>query len=109
MVIKPEKRSTFLFAKFKKKCYSCIMDKDYLKEKLNSLRTEMNHLWTGILVTFGGAIGFCTIERINIIIGIFIISGFIMGILFINAYIIRRIDLIKTIKHLKMEVNNELD
>lgn len=101
MVIKPEKRSTFLFAKFLKKCYSCAMDKDYLKEKLNSLRTEMNHLWTGMFITVGGAIGFCTVERINLLIGIFIVLGFIMGTLFLNDYMIRRTELKDIIKILQ--------
>ena len=79
------------------------MDENYLKEKLNSIRSEMNHLWTGMLVTFGGAIGFMTVENMTILKLVFILLGIFMGILFINAYMIRRTELKNIIKLIKKE------
>lgn len=79
------------------------MDKDYLKEKLNSIRSEMNHLWTGILVTFGGTIGFITVENKTLLTYFFIILGAIFGLLFLNAYITRRIELQNNISNIKKE------
>lgn len=79
------------------------MYKDYLKEKLNSLRTEMNHLWTGILITFGGTIGFITVENKTFLTYFFITLGAIFGLLFLNAYITRRIELQSNISNIKKE------
>jgi len=42
------------------------MNDKYLKTKTTALTTEMNHFWTGILVTFGGVIGFTTLQSKNI-------------------------------------------
>ena len=53
----------------------------------------MNHLWTAMLVTAGGAIGFIVFEYKNFLVYLFIISGIIMTILFINAYMNRRNEL----------------
>lgn len=39
------------------------MDTDYLKEKANCLRNEMNHLWTGMFITSGGAVGFLILQE----------------------------------------------
>ena len=83
------------------------MDKDFLKEKINSIRSEMNYFWTGILVTFGGAASFCTMEYKNTFTFIFIITGFTMSAIFINAFITRRIELIDILKKLEMEGKNE--
>ena len=80
------------------------MDKDYLKEKLNSIRCEMNYLWTGELVTFGGAFSFSIIENKNIWIYFCIAAGIIIGLLFLNAFTIRRIEIKDIISELKKEV-----
>ncbi len=69
------------------------MNESYLKEKANSLRNEMSHLWTAMLVTAGGSIGFAVFESKNILVFTFMILGLIFTILFINAYINRRIEL----------------
>ena len=69
------------------------MEENYIKEKANSLRNEMNRLWTAMLVTAGGAIGFSVFEYKNFLVYLFIISGIIMTILFINAYMNRRNEL----------------
>lgn len=33
------------------------MDKDYLKELLNTYRADKGHLWTALIVSVGGTIG----------------------------------------------------
>ena len=80
------------------------MNNDYTKEKANSLRNEMNHLWTAMLVTCGGTIGFLVFENKNLFITLFIISGLVMTILFLNAYFNRRTELREVLKELKGEI-----
>ncbi|MBO6086766.1 hypothetical protein J6P92_00265 [bacterium] len=63
----------------------------------------MNYFWTGILVTFGGAAGFCSMEYKNIFTIIFIVAGFAFGLLFINSFIIRRNELIDNLKKIEKE------
>ena len=79
------------------------MGRDYIKEKANSLRNEMNHLWTAMLVTCGVTIGFLFFESKNSGIAFFIILGLIMTILFVNAYFNRRIELREVLKELMGE------
>ena len=80
------------------------MNDNYLKEKANSIRNEMNHLWTAMLVTGGGAIGFAIFEYKNFLIYLFLVLGIIMTLLFVNAYINRRIELRNILVILKKEV-----
>ena len=79
------------------------MDKDYLKEKLGAIKCEMNYLWTGVLVTFGGAFSFSILNTKTVWLFICIISGIVMGFLFLNAFITRRIELKNTINLLQKE------
>ncbi len=39
------------------------MSDNYLREKANCLRNEMNHLWGAMFITGGGAIGFSIVEE----------------------------------------------
>ena len=73
------------------------MDTDYLKEKANCLRNEMNHLWTGMFITSGGAVGFLILQEKNIWIYSFIVTGFLLASVFLNAYMARRIELFKVL------------
>lgn len=79
------------------------MDKDLLKEKLNSIRCEMNYLWTGVIVTFGGAFSFSVFNTKSVWLYICMVAGMIMGIIFLNAFIIRRIELKNIIDTLDKE------
>ena len=79
------------------------MDRDLLKEKLNSIRCEMNYLWTGVIVTFGGVFSFTVFTIKTTWLYICIILGLIMGVLFLNAFIIRRIELKNIIDKLDKE------
>ena len=79
------------------------MNENYLKEKLNSIRYEMNYLWTGVLVTIGGTISFSIIENKTIWLYGCMISGLIMGLLFFNAFMIRRAEIKNIITILKQE------
>lgn len=80
------------------------MEVKYLEEKLNSIRNEMSHIWGGIFVTGGGSVTLATtgydITRL-----IFIIIGIWLAILFINAYFIRKQELMNILNELKMEGN----
>jgi len=60
------------------------MEQEYLKEKANCLRNEMNHLWGAIFITAGGAVGFTIIEHRTILITIYIILGIFLSIIFLN-------------------------
>lgn len=79
------------------------MDKDYLKEKLSSIRCEMNYLWTGVLVTFGGAFSFSIFENRTLWLYICMTAGVIMGLLFLNAFITRRIEIKNILKLIQKE------
>lgn len=82
------------------------MEENYLKEKANCLRNEMNHVWTGMLVTGGGVIGFLIMQEKNLTIYILMVMGFLLALLFLNAYIIRRLELSETITNLRKERGN---
>lgn len=77
-------------------------DDNYMVEKLNSIRNEMSHLWGGIFITGGGAITLATTGYGNIKI-VFIILGILMSSLFINAYFIRRGELLNILNELNKE------
>lgn len=77
------------------------MNADYLKEKANCLRNEMNHLWTGTFITCGGAIGFSVLEQKSLLVCIYMVMGLFLTILFINGYMIRRTQLTQIVKILK--------
>lgn len=64
-------------------------EKEYLVEKLNSIRNEMSHLWGAAFLMGGGAITLFTTGYSNEKL-IFIISGVFFSLIFANAYMIRR-------------------
>ena len=77
------------------------MNNNYLTEKANCLRNEMNHLWGAMFITGGGAIGFAVIETKNLWIYCFMILGALMAIVFLNAYMTRRIELMQIVNEIK--------
>lgn len=77
------------------------MGKDYLKEKVNSLRNEMNHVWGASFIMGSGTFGLSILENKTVWIITLIILGAIWTIIFINAYMIRRNQLIDLIELLK--------
>ena len=77
------------------------MDENYLKEKANSIRTEMNHLWGAIFITGGGSFGLSVVEQKTPWIFFLIFLGIVWALIFINAYMIRRKELVNIIDNLK--------
>ena len=77
------------------------MDKDYLTEKLNSLRNEMSHIWGGVFVIGGGAITILLTSSRSTLQVIFCIIGFLLAALFVNAYLAKRVNLVNTLNELK--------
>ena len=78
------------------------MEECYLKEKINSLRNEMNHVWGATFIIGGGTFGLSIIENKTVWIITLIILGAIWTVLFINAYMIRRNQLIDLTELLKI-------
>lgn len=76
------------------------MDTSYLREKANCLRNEMNHIWGAIFIMGGGAIGFSVLQEKNMWIYAFIVTGFFLASVFLNAYMARRIELFKILNKL---------
>lgn len=76
-------------------------EKEYLTEKLNSIRNEMSHIWGGIFVIGGGTftLGLTTSYKDEKI--ILVLLGIFMTILFINAYMIRRDEIKDILKEIK--------
>lgn len=64
-------------------------EKEYLVEKLNSIRNEMSHLWGAIFVIGGGTFTFAVTEMTTLK-TIFIALGIPLAILFINAYFFKK-------------------
>ncbi len=79
------------------------MDESYLKEKANCIRNEMNHLWTGMFITGGGGLGFMVFENKTIWTNTLSALGIFFMILFLNAYINRRTELLQYLNKLKKE------
>ena len=82
------------------------MDKEYLAEKLNSIRNELSHVWGGIFVIGGGAATLLSVSHWTIINMCLFIIGIILTITFINAYIIRKEEMMNMLKEFK-EYKNE--
>jgi len=78
------------------------MSNDYTLEKLSSIRSEMSHFWGGIFITGGGAstIISTSLNDTKVVIATL---GVIMMLVFINAYIIRRTELLDILQELKKE------
>lgn len=79
------------------------MNDNYLKEKANSIRNEMSHLWTAMFITGGGAIGFTVFENKNVMIIFYIVVGIILAIVCFNAYITRRNQLLNIVSYLNSQ------
>lgn len=82
------------------------MNENYLKEKANCLRNEMNHLWGGMFITGGGAIGFIIIHEKTFLIYFLMLMGFLLTLIFLNAYIVRRFELTGILHTLQNEGEN---
>lgn len=78
------------------------MDEKYLTEKLNSIRNEMSHLWGTVFVTLGGAFTLVSTPFSVVRLVLAFISFCVTGI-FINAYFLRRDELLNILHGLKME------
>lgn len=76
------------------------MNNDSLIEKIGAIKNEMSHIWGGIFVTGGGAITLMFTE-VNALKLTFIILGFLFAMLFTNAYIIRKQELMNYLKELE--------
>lgn len=76
-------------------------EKEYLAEKLNSIRNEMSHCWGAVFVIGGGTftMGLTTSYKDGKI--ILVLLGALMTIMFINAYMIRRDEIKDILKEMK--------
>ncbi|MFA7659117.1 MAG: hypothetical protein WCY19_06770 [Candidatus Gastranaerophilaceae bacterium] len=79
------------------------MENDYLSEKIGAIKNEMSHIWGGIFVMGGGAITLMFTEP-NTLKVFIIVLGFSMALIFINAYFIRKQELLEILNKLKREV-----
>jgi len=77
------------------------MDRDYLMEKSSALRNEMSHIWGGAFVIGGGISTIVLTLNWNLVKILFCLIGFLFIIIFLNAYMIKRMDLVNTINKLK--------
>jgi len=75
------------------------MEEIKIREKLNSIRNEMTHLWTSFFIVGGGAITIL-LNNPDILRGIFGCIGIVFSILFFNAYFVRRNELLKLLDDL---------
>jgi len=78
------------------------MNENYLSEKIGIIKNEMSHIWGGIFITGGGAITIATTGYSHMKI-VLIVLGLLMAMIFINAYLIREIELFKILKQLNKE------
>lgn len=78
------------------------MEKEYIKEKIGLLKTEMNLLWSSVFVTFGGSLALLLSGKIF---WHFLIAaiGFLLTLVFANAFIIKRVEVISLINYLEGE------
>lgn len=79
--------------------YTYFMN-DYIKEKLTSIRNEMNHIWSAMFLLGGSslAILFNNPSFVNYILSL---AGLVFSVLFLNAYYIRRAEIMKYLKNLR--------
>ena len=77
------------------------MDKDYLKELLNTYRSDKGHLWNSLIISVGGTIGLF-IRAFNVKNNIVEIVLIILGIAFI-------IVLINFVNEFNYKINSTLD
>lgn len=79
------------------------MENIFEVEKLNSIRNEMTHLWGSVFVTAGGTIALILEHNKSALTYLFIIAGFLFTLLMVNAYFIRRNEVVKILKDLEAE------
>lgn len=76
------------------------MENIFETEKLNCIRNEMTHLWGSIFATSGGVIALL-LGELNFLKLVFIVFGTILTLVMINAYFIRRAEIMNILKELK--------
>jgi hypothetical protein len=74
----------------------------YLSEKIGAIKNEMSHIWGAIFVTGGGAITIA-VTNFNILTLFLFIVGVVLSVMFLNAYFIRKQELIFNLDRLKEE------
>ena len=82
------------------------MEDSFEVEKLNCIRNEMTHLWGSIFATSGGVIAL-VLSEFNILKLFFIIFGTLLSLVIINAYFIRRTEVMNILKNLKQTSRKE--
>lgn len=83
------------------------MEENYLKEKANCLRNEMNHLWTGMFITGAGTVGFIIMHEKTFLVYFLMLIGFLLTLTFLNAYMVRRSELSRILHTLQNEREND--
>lgn len=75
------------------------MKDEYIKERIGLLKTEMNLLWSAAFVTFGGSFALF-LNGTALWHSVFAVAGFLLTLVFVNAFIMRRVESISLINHL---------
>lgn len=78
------------------------MSNGSLVEKIGAIKNEMSHIWGAAFVIGGGTITIIT-TGLNTLKWTFVILGALLTILFLNAYAIRRQELMSYLKELREE------
>lgn len=76
------------------------MNNECLIEKIGAIKNELSHIWGGIFILGGGSITLM-ISAVNALRLFFIVAGIFLTMLFINAYAIRRQELMNYLKKLE--------
>lgn len=71
-------------------------------ERLNSIRNEMTHLWGSVFILGGGSVAFIVLNPspVKYFLGII---GIAVAMMLLNAYFIRRVELLNILKALEEE------
>ena len=76
------------------------MEEIFESEKLNCIRNEMTHLWGSIFATSGGVVAL-VLSDFSMLKLFFIIFGTLLSLIMINAYFIRRTEVMNILKNMK--------
>ena len=82
------------------------MENFFETEKLSCIRNEMTHLWGSIFATTGGVIAL-VLSEFSILKLFFIVFGTLLTLIMINAYFIRRTEVMSILKELKKSSQKE--
>lgn len=82
------------------------MENFFETEKLSCIRNEMTHLWGSIFATSGGVIAL-VLSEFSILKLFFIVFGTLLTLIMINAYFIRRTEVMSILKELKKSSQKE--